>query len=93
MPRFRVAHLRERGVNLVIVPLESHFGDMSPKEQRQVIGELQRHSLAARLAGTVVPVWPQGRSMAFIAPTNWHPFFKSLGLNDVLASVNKELSW
>jgi len=93
MPRFKVAHLRERGVDLVIIPLESSFGNKSSDEQHQIMQEFQAHSSAAGLAGAVVPVWPRGRSMAFIAPPNWHPFFKSLSLSSVLANVNKELYW
>lgn len=93
MPRFKVAHLREQGVDLVIIPLESSFGNKSSDEQHQIVQEFQAHSRAAGLAGAVVPVWPHGKSMAFIAPPNWHPFFKSLSMSSVLANVNKELYW
>jgi hypothetical protein len=93
MPRFKVAHVREQGVDLVIIPLESSFGSKLPDEQHQIMEEFQAHSMAAGLAGAVIPVWPQGRSMAFVAPRNWHPFFNSLSLDSVLANVNKELYW
>jgi hypothetical protein len=46
------------------------------------------------LAGVVVPVWDGGLGrVAFIAPTRWHPFFQSIDLNRVSASINKQLSW
>jgi hypothetical protein len=93
MPRFKVAHVREQGVDPVIIPLESSFGNKLPDEQDQIMAEFQAHSMAAGLAGAVVPVWPQDSSMAFIAPPNWHPFFKSLSVGSVTVSVNKELYW
>jgi hypothetical protein len=93
MPTFKVAHLREQGQDMVIVPLDSSFGHKTSADQEAIIADLQMHSLAAGLAGTVVPVWEQSGRMAFIAPTPWHPFFKSLSLQAVFANVNKELSW
>jgi hypothetical protein len=94
MPRFDIAHVREQGVDLVIVPLESSFGTKMDSEERGVIGELQMRSRAAGLAGTVVPVWDAGAGrMGFIAPQNWHSFFASINLQWVGININKELYW
>jgi hypothetical protein len=94
MPNFQVAHVRQQGVDLIIVPLESSFGNRTPEDQRQIILELQTRSQTAGLAGTVVPVWDTGGGrMAFIAPQQWHPFFKSLSLQGVFANINKNLYW
>jgi hypothetical protein len=38
-------------------------------------------------------VWENGGHMAFIAPTPWHPFFKSLSMPIVMRNINKNLSW
>lgn len=94
MPRFKVAHLHEQGQDMVIVPLESTFGQKTQREQGEIIEELQIRSRSAGLAGTVVPVWDSGAGrMSFIAPRPWHPFFRSLNLALVYRNVNKELHW
>ncbi len=94
MPRYKAAHLREQGQNMVIIPLDSSFGQQTEQEQSQTIEELQMRSRAAGLAGTVVPVWDNGGGrMSFIAPRPWHPFFKSLNLFLVQQRINKEIFW
>ena len=94
MPRFKVAHIREQGVDLIIVPLESAFGFKGASEQRAAVAELQVRAGAAGLAGTVVPVWDGGGGrMSFMAPQGWHPFFQGLSLPDVGAMINKEIWW
>jgi len=93
MPRFKVAHLREQGQDMVIIPLDSSFRYKTDEEKDAAIEEFQVRSLAAGLAGTVVPVWDNGGRMAFIAPRPWHPFFQSLSLPLVYRNLNKELYW
>jgi hypothetical protein len=93
MPNIKVAHLREQGQDMVIVPLDRDFGYKSEREQREVITELQIRSASAGLKGTVVPVWESSGRMAFIAPPPWHPFFRSISLPLVYNNLNKELSW
>lgn len=73
MPRFKIAHSREQGVDLIIVPLDDNFGYKSEADQVAAIDELQVRARSAGLAGTVVPVWNQsGRngvpSAAKLAP-------------------------
>ncbi|MGA2990560.1 MAG: hypothetical protein ABSD88_08795 [Candidatus Korobacteraceae bacterium] len=94
MPRFKVAHIKEQGNNMIIVPLESGFGMKSQTDQGEITGELQLHAQAAGLAGTVVPVWDAGSGrMGFFAPHNWQAFFKSISLQWVSVNINKELYW
>jgi len=92
MAKFKIAHIREQGIDLIIVPLESSFGNKTQREQSEIIASLQVCASSAGLAGTVVPVWREGNSHKFIAPPNWHPFFKSLGWNQIMANINKELT-
>ena len=93
MPQFELAHVKEQGVNLVVVPLDSSFGHKTQSDQQAAIAELQARSTNAGLAGTVVPVWDSGGGrMAFIAPPNWHSFFKSIDLRWVGLNINKNLS-
>lgn len=93
MPTYDVAHIREQGVDLIIVPLKASFGRKSRSEQAEIQSYLQQCATSAGLAGTIVPVW-EGSSgrMAFIAPTNWHAFFKSINMNFVAANINRKLT-
>jgi hypothetical protein len=93
MPRFRVAHVREQGVDLIVIPLDDAFERQTEQEQPDEISELQQRANAAGLAGTVVPVWTSHGRMKFIAPEIWHPLFRSLSFPRVRASLNKELRW
>ncbi len=94
MPTFEVAHIKEQGVDLIIIPLDSNFRFKTPHQQNEVVGELQTRATSAGLAGTVVPVWDSGGGrMAFLAPRPWHPFFRSLTWPVVTASINRKLYW
>lgn len=94
MPSVQIAHLREQGQDMVIVPLDRSFANKTTQQQQGAIAELQARSMAAGLKGRVVPVWDAGGGrMGFIAPQNWHPFFKSIDLHGVMASLNRELHW
>jgi hypothetical protein len=94
MPRFQVAHVKELGVDLIIIPLESSFGNKNSRFQRSATAELQARATSAGLAGTVVPVWDTGDGrMGFLAPPNWHPFFAGLTLEWVFANINRQLYW
>jgi hypothetical protein len=93
MPNFAIAHLREQGQDMIIVPLESSFGNKPSNDQNAIVAELQAHARGARLAGTIVPVWESGGRMSFIAPRPWHQFFQRLSMLAVMQNINKELSW
>ncbi|MFM0481037.1 hypothetical protein PQQ81_10965 [Paraburkholderia strydomiana] len=94
MPTFKVAHIREQGVDLIIIPLDSAFGRKMTSDQQDIIADMQVRAQAAGISGTVVPVWDAGGGrMGFIAPTNWHSFFKSLSLPLVAVNINKDLYW
>jgi hypothetical protein len=93
MASFDIAHLREQGQDMIIVPLDSSFGHKSSGDQQQTIAALQASARGAGLAGTVVPVWNDGLGrMVFIAPRPWHPFFQSISLNFVAGNINKRLT-
>ena len=56
MNKFKVAHLREQGVDLIIIPLEKEFAHKSPSDQGDIAQSLQICASSAGLDGTVVPV-------------------------------------
>lgn len=92
MLKYKIAHIRQQGVDLIIAPLDSSFGNKNTSSQKAFIQTLEVYAHEAGLAGTVVPIWLSGRQINFIAPRPWHPFFRSLSWNDVLRNVNKELT-
>jgi hypothetical protein len=92
MSTFKIAHIREQGVDLIIVPMDRAFGRRPKADQQLMIAEMQEQTIAAKLAGTVVPVWDcGGGQMGFMAPPGWHPFFQSINLAWVYAKLNREL--
>jgi hypothetical protein len=89
VPSYKVAHVREQGQDMIIVPLDSSFGREPSTQQHRFIDDLQRRATSAGLRGRVVAVWNGG----FIAPRPWHPFVRSLSSSAVHANLNQELSW
>jgi len=93
MNKFKVAHLREQGVDLIIIPLEREFGHKSQSDQNDISQSLQICASSAGLAGTVVPVWDAGGGrMGFLSPQNFHPYFRSINLQFVMMNANRELT-
>jgi hypothetical protein len=93
MPTYNIAHIREQGVDLIIVPLQASFGSKSRSAQNKVQFYLQECATSAGLAGTVIPVWEVGDGgMGFLAPPNWHPFLRSINLAFVMANINRKLT-
>jgi len=93
MAKFKVAHIQQQSVHLIIIHLDPSFGRKTSTEQNQTTGALQGCARAAGLAGTVVPVWDAGEGrMAFLAPSNWRSFFQSIDLNFVARNINRELT-
>jgi hypothetical protein len=92
MNKYQVAHIRHQGVDLIIAPLDSSFNNQSGHAQQKFINSLQGYARSAGLAGTVIPVWLSGRTMKFIAPSGYHPFFRSISWDWVSANINRELT-
>lgn len=94
MPRIRVAHLREQGQDMIIVPLDASFGGKTNQDQQAIMADLQVHANSAGLLGTVVPVWGAGGGqMRFVAPQPWQSFLSGLSLPQIFANLNKEIFW
>ena len=92
MNQYHIAHLHEQGQDMIIIPLDSSFAFKTQHDQLAIKDSLQSCATAANLRGIVVPVWQSGDRMMFIAPPNWHAFFKSISWNWVLAQRNKTLT-
>ncbi|MDX2142265.1 MAG: response regulator [Rhodospirillaceae bacterium] len=93
-PGLPVAHIREQGVDLVIVLVEADFAQVPPDQVGDAVAALRRAAAEARLGGEVVPVWDMGDGrMGFIAPPGYHPYFQSISLDFVRANVNREIAF
>jgi hypothetical protein len=94
MPSFKVAHVREQGIDLIIVPVDQDFNFKPSSDQNAFISTLESRAHEAGLAGSVVPVWEASfGQMRFLAPPGWHPFFRGLSMRAVLIRLNKEVYW
>ncbi len=92
MQTYDIAHIREQGVDLIIIPVDSSFGIKSIHEQNILTHRLQSCSKSSGLSGTVVPVWDSGGGrMSFVAPQRWHPFFSSITLDFVFMNINRRI--
>ena len=92
MTQLHIAHIREQGQDMIIVPLDSSFRFKSREEQNEAINSLQICAQNAGLAGRVVVCWSNGGQYQFIAPNQWHAFFKSISWDFIMANRNKVLT-
>ena len=88
---FEVAHIREQGQDMVIVPVASVVGSKSLQKQNEIKDSLQMYAADAGLAGVVCLVWNSGNKFSFLAPFQWHGFFRSINMRFVSVNINKRL--
>lgn len=92
MAYYAIAHIREKGQHIIIVPLESSFGAKSSVDQQAMLHSLQVCAQTAGLQGTVVPVWRAGGRVQALAPTEWQAFFKKVSWSFIAQCLNKVLA-
>ncbi len=68
VPKFKVAHLREQGQNMLIFPLDSSVHYKSDSDKSKILEELEIRAHAAGLAGGGAIAWEHGRSLNFMGP-------------------------
>jgi hypothetical protein len=93
MPTYQIAHIKEQGQDVIIIPLDPNFEWQSQQAQINLRDELQLRATSAGLAGQVVVVWLKGGQTRFIAPPPWRPFFQSLPWSRIQQMLNRTLSW
>jgi hypothetical protein len=78
---------------MIIVPVEPTFGSKSRTAQREFVTAVQIAVNEAGLAGKAAVIWNLGRRVGFVAPTPWHPFFKSKDIYRlVVANLNNTIT-
>lgn len=91
--KFKVAHLKVKGVDLVFVLLDAGFGRLPKIEQEKATQSLRHFIAGAGLRGFVVPIWDKGTGTAeFLAEKQLHPLLQSISLTFVQQNINRELS-
>lgn len=93
MPKsYRVAHIREQGQDLIIIPLSAQSVRGSSRlELTTERGRLQECSDSAGLRGIVCLVWQDAMGFSWAAPRAWHPFFRSIDMRFVRQNLNRVL--
>lgn len=93
MAKYKIAHVRHSGQDMIVFPLTSSFGSKSSSGQQEVMDMFQRAAQSADLAGHVVVIWQSGNRVYFRAPSAWHSFFQSPNIWEwVMTNINKELT-
>lgn len=93
MPSFDVAHVYEQGQNMLLFPLDRKVGFKTLDQQRAILHELEDRAHGAGLAGQAAIFWEGNGRTHFLGPKAWRNFLGSIGMSDVLASVNRSISW
>lgn len=88
---FQIAHLNIKGNDMIIVPFSKRFAEKHRQERDETIREFQAAAKKVGLKGTVVPVWPNGDALQFIAPKPWHGFFSKIDWPWIERNLNKEM--
>jgi hypothetical protein len=93
MVSFDVAHIREQGQDMIIVPMADDYGRRRASDQSAIETQLAIAARSAGLAGCIVTIWKaSGGRMEFRAPRPWHPFFTSIDLNYIVANINRRIT-
>jgi hypothetical protein len=94
VPTYKIAHITERNINVIIFPVNGSFGVRTPAEQDSMINIFRAKAKAAGLQGNVVVVWDgEGGKVNFKAPPNQYDFFQNVTSEFIDANLNKTISW
>lgn len=93
MAKYRIAHINQKGQQMIIAPLDSAFNSRTQQDKNDFMNAFQAAATSAGLAGTVALIWKSGNTVHFMAPQPWHPFFRSQGIYQlIMQNINKELT-
>jgi len=94
MPRFRVAHVKLMGADVVLVPVAPDFAQLGKSDQSQTFRQIEQICRTARLGGEIVPVWESGAStLGFLAEERLHKLVGNhLTPQFLKNNINREVS-
>jgi len=89
--RYRVAHVRERGSNMVIV-VSGAFFNSTTQQKRGWFPQIEECARSAGLAGQTLIVGSPNGGYYYWGPSDYQPFLRSIDMAWVNKRVNKELT-
>ena len=93
MPTLKLAHVRQQGQDMILFPLAASFGQKTVADQRAALCEFERRAHAAGLRGHAAAVWDDGHRVRTLGPSHWRGFLSTIGVDWVLANVNRQINW
>lgn len=94
MPHFKIAPMTLLGNQLLLIPVDPHFGLETLFDQKSYRDEIQARAADAGLSGTVILFWPKAfEDTEFLAPPELEPALAGVTYEQVLAAVTTTLSW
>jgi hypothetical protein len=89
-----VAHVREQGHDMIIVPLDASFGERTTTQQNAAIAAIRRAAASAGMQGTIVIFWEDASGrMNFLGPLPSSPFLQEIDMRWIAANINRQLIW
>src|SRR3989337_1679477 len=89
---YQIAHIKEQNQDIIIVLISPSIENKPKQQQDAILQTIQLCASSAGLAGTVCLVWESKNRFNFIAPAQWHPYFKSTNMLYVRTILNKTLT-
>lgn len=89
--RYRVAYVRERGSNMVIV-VSGAFFNSTDQQKRGWFPQIEACAKSAGLVGQTLIVGSPNGGYYYWGPTDYQPFLRSINMDWVNKRVNKELT-
>lgn len=87
--QLKFARLRDRDIDLILVPLDSAFGAKPRVEQQLFIDRVSQAARDLQLRGIVVPVWDKGDGgLGFRAPLAMQPYLRTLSLREIISRLD-----
>jgi len=88
---YKVAHLREQGKSVIIIPIANANNDLSGVKLNSIKSAFQAHAAKAKLSGDICLVWESNSKFSFLVHDRWRNFCMKLNMNIVKQYINKEL--
>lgn len=90
--KYRVAHVRHQGSNMVIVIINPSFFYGSGQDQQRWFTGIQQCVRSVNLAGQTLVVANDNGRYRFYGPNSWHNFMRTIDMSWVNSRVNKSLT-
>jgi len=92
MYKTRIAIFQQRDRQIIVIPLDCSFEDRPLSQRCEALANIQKAALKTGLDAPAAAVWRVGNKLRFMAPTEWHPFLKTLTWNTIIANLSGALN-